>query len=133
MPRHESGLLKVSLFILEIRRSTRQTVGKRPISQMSTDPVPDSSTRMQADAMPVPPPQEDSDDVPVTNSEVEIVMNHRRLKEAMRAPSFSKQEFAALSSIDAYTRAARDELAGVIQLFSMDIRVKFDAIFMVIS
>ena len=55
----------------------RQTVGKRPISQMSTDPVPDSPTRTQADAMPVSPPQEDSDDVSVTNSEVESVINHR--------------------------------------------------------
>ena len=58
----------------------RQTVGKRPISQMSTNPVPDSSTRTRADATPVPPPQEDSDDVSVTNSEVESVMNRRGLK-----------------------------------------------------
>ena len=65
-------------------------MGKRPISQMSANPVPDSSTRMRADSMPVPPPQEDSDDVSVMNSEVENVMNHRRLKEAMRAPAFSE-------------------------------------------
>ena len=63
-------------------------MGKRPISQMSTNPVPDLLTRILADAMPVPPPQEDSDDVSVTNSEVESVMNHRRLKEAMRASAF---------------------------------------------
>ena len=82
--------------------------------------------------MPVPPPQEDSDDVLVTNSEVESVMNHCRLKEAMCAPAFSKQEFAALSSVDAYIRAARDGLAGVIQLLSKDIQVKFDANCMII-
>ena len=64
--------------------------------------------------MPVPPPQEDSDDVSVMNSEVESVMNHRRSKEAMRAPAFSEQEFAALSLVDAYIRAARGGLAGVI-------------------
>ena len=132
MPKHESRLLKVSLFILDIRRSTRQTVGKRPISQMSTNPVPDSSTRMRADAMPVPPPQEDSDDVSVTNSEVESVMNRRRLKDAMRAPAFSEQEFAALSTVDAYFRATRDGFARVIQLFSKDVQVKFDAICIVI-
>ena len=80
----------------------RQTVGKRPISQMSTNLVPDSSARTQADATPVSPPQEDSDDVSVTNSEVESMMNHRRLKEAMWAPAFSEQEFTALSSVDAY-------------------------------
>ena len=77
--------------------------------------------------MPVPPPQEDSDDVSVTNSEVESVMNHRRLKEGMRAPAFSESEFTALSSVDAYLRAARDRLAGVIQFFSKDIQVKIYA------
>ena len=128
MPRHESGLLRVSLFVLDIRRSTRQTVGKCPISQMSTNPVPDSSTRTQANTTSVPPPQEDSDDVSVMNSEVESVMNHRRLKEAMRAPALSEQEFTALSSIDAYIRAAQDGLARVIQLFSKKIQVKFDTI-----
>ena len=44
-------------------------------------------------------------------------MNHRRLKEAMCASALSEQEFTALSSTDAYIRAARDGLAGVIQLF----------------
>ena len=128
MPRHESGLLRVSLFILDIRRITRQTVGKRTISQMSTNPVPDSSTRTRADVMSIQPPQEDSDVVSFTNSEVESMMNHHRLKEAMRAPAFSEQEFVALSSVDAYIRAARDGLAGVIHLFSKDIEVKFEAI-----
>ena len=71
----------------------RQTVGKRPVSQMSANPAPDSTARTRADAMPIPPPHEDSDDVSVMNSEVESVMNHRRLKEAMRAPAFSEQEF----------------------------------------
>jgi hypothetical protein len=73
-------------------------------------------------------PHEDSDDVSVTNSEVESVMNHRRLKEAMRAPAFSEQEFTALSTVDAYIRAARDGLAGVTQLFSKDIQVSVYAI-----
>ena len=88
---------------------------------MSTNPVPDSSARTQADATPVSPPQEDSDDVSVMNSEVESVMNHRRLKEAMRAPALSEQEFTTLSSTDAYIQAARDGLAVVIQLFSKNI------------
>ena len=75
---------------------------------------------MRADIVPDPPPQQDSDEVSIMNSEVESVMNHRRLKEAMRAPVFSEQEFTALSSVDAYIRAARDGLAGVTQLFSKD-------------
>jgi hypothetical protein len=87
---------------------------------------------MRADAMPVPPPHEDSDDVSVMNSEVEGMMNHRRLKEAMHAPAFSDQEFAALSSVDAYIRAARDGLAGVTQLFSKDIQVRVCAILILI-
>ena len=107
-------------------------MGKRPISQMSTNPMPDSSTRTQADATPIPPPQEDSDDVSVTNSKVESMMNHHRLKEAIRAPALSGQEFTTLNSTDAYIRAARDGLAGVIQLFSKKIQVKFDTICMVI-
>ena len=52
--------------------------------------------------MPDPNPHEDSDNVFVTNSEVESVMNHCRLKEAMRAPAFSEQEFTALSEHDTY-------------------------------
>ena len=71
--------------------------------------------------MPIPPPHEDLDDVSVMNSEVESAMNHRRLKEAMHTPAFSEKEFTALSSMDAYIRAARDGLAGVTQLFSKDI------------
>ena len=87
---------------------------------------------MGADAMPVPPPHEDSDNVPVMNSKVESVMNHRRLKEGMRALAFSEQEFSALSSMDAYIQAARDGLAGVTQLFSKDIQVKVCTILVVI-
>ena len=82
--------------------------------------------------MTVSPPHEDSHDVSVMNSEVESVMNHRRLKEAMRAPAFSEQEFTTLSSVDAYIRATRDGLAGVTQLFSKDIQVKVRAILIVV-
>ena len=56
--------------------------------------------------------QEDSDNVSVANSEVESTMNHQRRKEAMRNPSFTEGAFNALSSADAYIRAARDGLAG---------------------
>lgn len=75
------------------------------------------------------PPHEDPDEVFVTNSEVESVMNHRRLKEALRAPAFSEQEFTALGIVDAYIRAARDGLTGVACLFSKDIQVIIYAIF----
>ena len=99
-------------------------MGKCPASRMSANPAPDSSTRTRVDAALGPPTHEDSDDVSVTNYEVESVMNHRRLREAMRAPVFSEQEFTALSSVDAYIRAARGGLAGVTQLFSKDMQVR---------
>ena len=69
---------------------------------MTANPATDSSYRTRVDAVPDPPPHEDSDDVSVMNSEVESVMNHHRLKQGMRAPVFSEQEFTALSSVDAY-------------------------------
>ena len=103
-------------------------MGKCPISQMPTNPVLNSPVRTQANAVPVLPPQEDSDVVSVMNSEVESVMNHHRLKEAICALALSEQEFTALSSTDAYIRAARDGLARVIQLFLTKIHVKFDTI-----
>ena len=90
---------------------------------MFANPVSVSPTRTRADAMPDPPPQEDSDDVSVMNSKVESMMNHRRLKEAMRAPAFSEQEFTALSSVDAYLRAARDGLARAEDQHLKDVRV----------
>ena len=79
-------------------------MSKVPVSPSSANPAMGSSTRMRpnTDAVPTHPPHEDSDDVFVTNSEVESVMNHRRLKETMRAPVFTEQEFTAPSTVDAY-------------------------------
>ena len=90
---------------------------------MPTNPVPNSPVRTQANVVLVSTPQEDLDDVSVTNSEVESVMNRHCLKEAMRASALSEQEFTTLISTDAYVRAARDGLAGVIQLFLTKYRV----------
>ena len=59
----------------------------------------------------------------VTNSEVEAAMVHRRWKAAMRDPAFSEEAFNALSSADAYIRAAQDGLAGVTHRLSKDMRV----------
>ena len=70
------------------------------------------------------PPQEDPDEVSVTNSEVESAMNHRCLKEILRPPTFSEKEFTALSTVDLYIWAAWDGLTGVTRLFSKDIQVK---------
>ena len=67
---------------------------------------------------------EDSDNVSVTNSEVESAMNHRRRIAAMRDPNFTEEAFNAFSSADAYIRAARDGLAGATHQLSKDMRVK---------
>ena len=56
------------------------------------------------------PSAEGSDNMSVTNSEVESAMNHRRCKAVLRDPKFSDEAFNAFSSGDAYIRAARDEL-----------------------
>ena len=98
-------------------------MGKCRASRMSANPAANSSTRTRADKVPAPPLQEDSDDVSVMNSKVDCVKNHLRMKEAMRAPAFFEQEFTALSSVDAYIRAAQDGLSGVTQLFSKDMQV----------
>jgi hypothetical protein len=67
---------------------------------------------------------EDSDDVSVTNSEVESAMNHRRQKTAMRDPNFTKEAFNAFRSADAYIRAARDGLARATHQLSKDMQVR---------
>jgi hypothetical protein len=67
---------------------------------------------------------EDSDDISVTNSEVESAMNHRRRKMAMRDPNFTEEAFNAFSSVDAYIRAARDGLARATHQLLKDMQVR---------
>ena len=83
-----------------------------PAGRASTSQVPDPALKARADTrvMPDCPSTEDSDDVSVTNSEVESAMNHRRRRAALRDPGFTKEAFNAFSSTDAYIRAARDGL-----------------------
>ena len=83
-----------------------------PAGRASTNQVPDPASGAGADTGVTPnSPPEDSDDVSVTNSEVESAMNHRRRRAALRDPSFTKEAFNAFSSADAYIRAALDGLA----------------------
>ena len=91
----------------------------------SANPFPDPASRARVDTgvMPDCPPSEDSDNVSVTNSEVESAMNHPRWKAAMRDPNFTEEAFNAFSSTDAYIKAARDGLAGATHQLSKDMRV----------
>ena len=125
MPGYQAEL-SFSPSFYNLRRGTRRTIPKIPASRTAANPAPNSSTRTGANTgvAPTHPPHEDSDDVSITNSEVESVLNHRRLKETLRAPAFSEQEFTALSTVDAYIQAAREGLTGVTHLFLKDIQVK---------
>ena len=71
---------------------------------------------------------EDSDDMSVTNSEVESVMNHRRRRAALHDLGFSKEAFKAFSSADAYIRAAWDGLARATDQHLKDMWVSVDLI-----
>ena len=69
------------------------------------------------------PPAEDSDDVSVTNSEVESAMNHQRRRAILQYPGFSEEAFNAFSSADAYIRAARDGLNRATKQHLKDVQV----------
>ena len=92
-----------------LRRGTRRTVPKISAGRAATNPALDSSTR--------------------TGDHTEAALTHppRCLKETLCALAFSEQEFIAISTTDAYIRAARDRLTGVTRLFSKDIQVKICA------
>ena len=71
------------------------------------------------------PSAEGSEDMSVTNLEVESAMNHRRRRAVLRDPGFTKEAFDAFSSADAYIRAARDGLRRATNQYLADVRVSF--------
>ena len=73
--------------------------------------------------MPDCPPVEDSDDVSVTNSEVESAMNNRRRRAILQDPDFSEESFNAFNSADAYIRAARDGINRATKQHLKDVQV----------
>ena len=91
----------------------------------SQDPDPAVKTRADTGVTPDCPPAEDSDDVSVTNSEVESAMNHRCRGAVLRDPEFSEEAFNAFSSADAYIRAARDGLRKATKQHLTDVQVSF--------
>ena len=96
-----------------------------PVGHASTIRIPDLAFRTEDDTGVTPncPSAEDSDDVSVTNSEVESAMNHRHRRAALRDPGFSEKAFNAFNSGDAFIRAARDGLARATDQYLKDIRV----------
>ena len=69
------------------------------------------------------PSAEGSEDMSVTNSEVESAMNHRRCRAVLRDPKFSEEAFNAFSSADASIRTARDGLTRAADQHLKDMRV----------
>ena len=71
------------------------------------------------------PSTEGSEDMSITNSEVECAMNHRCCRAVLRDPKFSEEAFNAFSSADAYIRAARDGLRKATKQHLTDVQVSF--------
>ena len=69
------------------------------------------------------PSVEGSENMSVTNSEVESAMNHRRRRAILRDPRFLEEVFNAFSSADAYIRAARDGLSRATKQHLKDVQV----------
>ena len=67
---------------------------------------------------------EDPEDVLVTNSEVESVMNQQRRKETLCQAVFTDQEFNAFNSVDTYLKAAQTGLEGIANLLLTDMKVR---------
>ena len=88
-------------------------------------------TGANAKAEPDYPPTEDSDDVSVTNSEVESAMNHRRRRAILQAPGFSEESFNAFNSADAYIRAARDGINRATKQHLKDVQVNLFCLTMI--
>ena len=75
--------------------------------------------------MPDCPSAEGSENMSVTNSEVESSMNHWRCRAILRDPEFSEEAFNAFSSADAYIRAAQNGLSRATKQHLTDVRVRF--------
>ena len=84
-----------------------------------------------AGATPDYPLAEDSDDVSVTNSEVESSMNHRRRRAILQDPGFSEDLFNAFNSADAYIWAARDGINRATKQHLKDVQVNLFCLTMI--
>ena len=104
----------------------RRTIfgGSSGCTSHSQDSNPAVQTGADAGATPDCPPAEDSDDVSVTNSEVESAMNHRRRRAILQDHGFSEESFNTFSSADAYIRAARDGINKATKQHLKDVQVK---------
>ena len=71
------------------------------------------------------PSAKGSENMSITNLEVESAMNYRCCRAVLRDPKFSEEAFNAFSSGDAYIRAARDGLRRATKQYLTDVQVSF--------
>ena len=102
--------------------------GRTSHSQGSNPAV---KTVADAGATPDCPPAEDSDDVSVTNSEVESAMNHWRRRAILQDPGFSEESFNAFCSADAYIQAAPGGLNRATKQHLKDVQVRLFCLTMI--
>ena len=99
---------------------SRDLAGYTPNSR-GVDPA--GETGADTGVTPDSPSAEGSEDMSVTNSEVESAMNHQRRRAILRDPRFSEEAFNAFSSADAYIRAARNGLGRATEQYLRDVQV----------
>ena len=98
------------------------SAGRTP-NNRDLDPTREVGAAMGA--TPDCPSAEGSEDMSVTNSEVESAMNHRCCRAILRDPKFSGKAFNAFNSADAYIRAARDGVRKATKQHLTDVHVSF--------
>ena len=111
----------------------RRTISGGSISRTSRSQDSNHAVKTGADAgaMLDCPSAEDSDDVSVTNSEVESAMNHRHRRAILQDPGFSEESFNAFNSADAYIRAARDGINRATKQYLKDVQVNLFCLTMI--
>ena len=111
--------------MFDTRKKVHQTKYEGPASRTPSARDLDPVGKAGADIGTVPdcPSAEGSENMSVTNSEVESAMNHQRRRAILRDPRFSEEAFNAFSSVDAYIRAARDGLNRATKQHLKDVQV----------
>ena len=113
--------------MFDTRKKVHRTKPKGPASRTPRARDLDPVGEAEADIGKVSdcPSAEGSENMFVTNSEVESAMNHQRCRAVLRDPEFSEEAFNAFSSADAYIRTARNGLSRATKQYLTDVQVSF--------
>ena len=111
--------------MFDTRKKVHRTKYEGPASRIlharDLDPVGKAGANIGT--IPDCPSADGSENMSVTNSEVESAMDHRCPRAALRTPGFTKEAFNAFSSANACIRAARDGLTRAADQHLKDMRV----------